>query len=133
MILHRFCSEAEYNAFVKGEKLENTKVHGVERGFNATTSVGFCFFEENPEDAKHWLSGIVDLDYCITVEVEPKYLKVSKGRYKNWRTQSVHYRKEYCCTHYDNSKFRLIDATTKYRTYAPNASDLKVLIPFLFI
>lgn len=69
MILHRFCSAKEYEAFQRGDLLVNNKNHSIKRG-SASTSVGFCFFKEDPEDAKHWLSGIVDFDVCITVEVD---------------------------------------------------------------
>lgn len=48
MILHRFCSSAEYDAFVRGEVLKNNTDHGARRGYSVTSSVGFCFFSEDP-------------------------------------------------------------------------------------
>lgn len=132
MILHRFCSAKEFEAFQRGDLLVNNTVHSVKRG-TASTSVGFCFFPEDPEEAKHWLSGIVDFDYCITVEVDESDVKKSRGRYGTVDLNSVMYKDEYCCKTYDNYRFRLIDYTTEYSTYAPNHSELKKLFPTEFV
>lgn len=51
MILHRFCSKKEFEAYQRGDMLINNTDHRVKRG-NATSSVGFCFFVEDPEEAK---------------------------------------------------------------------------------
>lgn len=99
----------------------------------ASTSVGFCFFKEDPEEAKHWLSGIVDFDVCITVEVDDSDVNKSRGRYGTENLQGVMYKEEYCCKAYDNYRFRLIDSTTKFSTYAPNHTELKKLFPTLFV
>ncbi len=42
MILHRFCSAKEFEAFQRGDLLVNNTDHSVKRG-GASTSVGFCF------------------------------------------------------------------------------------------
>lgn len=131
MILHRFCSQKEFEAYKRGEVLSNPTNHSVKRG-GASTSVGFCFFPENPERAKHWLSGIVDFDVCITVEVNPSDVVQSRGRYLGAKKRVV-YKKEYCTVEYDNRRFKLIDATTKYSTYAPNHSLLKQMFPAWFV
>lgn len=34
---------------------------------------------------------------------------------------------------YNDKRFRLIEATNKYSTYAPNHRDLKKMFPFLFV
>lgn len=132
MILHRFCSAREYDSFCRGEELINTTEHGKLRG-TASTSVGFCFFPEDPEDAKHWLSGIVDFDYCITVEVKDDEVNPSRGRYLSGDKTEVMYKTEYCCVTYDNVRFRLLDATTKFKSYAPSHSELKKWFPNLFV
>lgn len=132
MILHRFCSKEEFEAYKRGDVLVNETNHSIQRG-NATTSIGFCFFAEKPEEAKHWLSGIVDFDVCVTVEVSDTEVKKSKGRYGNIDLSGVLYKTEYCCTTYDKKRFRLIDATTEYSSYAPNHRDLKKLFPCLFV
>lgn len=112
-----------------GEKLVNNKNHGKERGFDASTAIGFCFFREDPEKAKHWLSGIVDFDYCLTFLVPDEMVTCCLGRYANWikpgiRDGSIHL-KEYCCTEYDNKTFKLLNVSDRFRTYAPNARDVK--------
>ncbi len=129
MILHRFCSQEEFDSYKRGELLINEKCHSKTRG-TATTSVGFCWFTENPEKAKHRLSGIVDFDVCITVETDAANVKESKGSYVvNGVTV---YLTEYCCTSYDNKRFRLVEATDKFKSYAPNFSDLKKVMSWLF-
>lgn len=132
MILHRFCSKKEFEAYQRGDMLINNTDHRVKRG-NATSSVGFCFFVEDPEEAKHWLSGIVDFDYCITVEVYESDVRKSWGRYADSKLEKAMIKEEYCSKSYDNYRFRLIDATTKYSTYAPNHSLQKQMFPELFI
>lgn len=132
MILHRFCSAEEYEAYMRGETLVNETNHSLLRG-SASTSIGFCFFCERPEDAVHVLSGIVDLDYCIKVEVDESLVSKARGRYANRELNAAEYRDEYCTTTYDNKTFRLIEATTKYSSYAPNHRDLKRLFPSLFV
>lgn len=132
MILHRFCSKKEFEAYQRGDMLINNTDHRVKRG-NATSSVGFCFFVEDPEEAKHWLSGIVDFDYCITVEVDESDVRKSWGRYADSKLEKAMIKEEYCSKSYDNYRFRLLDATTKYSTYAPNHSLLKQMLPELFI
>lgn len=137
MILHRFCSAAEYNAFARGETLENNTDHGKKRGYDTTTSVGFCFFPENPEDAKHWLSGIVDFDYCLTLDIPDRLLRSSYGRYTAWMSPGVASgvcrRREFCLRQYSIDTVKLIDASTAFRGYVPNASTLRKLFPRYFL
>ena len=132
MILHRFCSKKEFEAYQRGELLVNVTDHSVKRG-SASTSVGFCFFKEDPEEAKHWLSGIVDFDVCITVELKSTDVFKSKGRYLSPDRRFPIYRREYCTTSYDNSRFKLISYNSKYSGYAPNHSFIKQLYPEIFV
>ena len=132
MILHRFCSKEEYIAFITGKTLVNNTHHSETQ---ASSAVGFCFFTEEPEEAKHWLSGIVDFDWCLTFEVPRSKVVKCVGRYPKWvngvNTGAVK-RREYCTTHYNSETFKLVDATSKYREYAPNASVLHELFPTIF-
>lgn len=136
MRLHRFCSAEEFKKFMAGEKLVNDKDHGASRGSDSTTAVGFCFFTEDPEKAKHWLSGIVDFDYCLTFDVPKSSVIICHGRYAadpgNFFGGHV-IRAEFCCREYDNKTFKLIKADTSFRGYAPNASVLRKICPGLFI
>lgn len=128
MILHRFCSEAEYRKLMSGKILRNYIVQGAEAG-HASSAIGFCFFKEDPEEAKHWLSGVVDFDFCLTLEVPESKVRRCYGRYPNWIRPGVRngsiWREEYCTEEYDNSTFKIIKVSTAFRDYAPNASLLK--------
>ena len=64
MKVHRFMSDAEYEVLLAGGKLMNGTVHGDR---NKSTSVGFCFFTEDPDKAIHWLSGCCYPDWCVTL------------------------------------------------------------------
>lgn len=133
MILHRFCSEAEYEKFIKGETLENNTEHCVKF---CSTSKGFCFFTEDPEEAKHWLSGNVDFDYCLTFAVPDGMVEPSRARYTRWsedgKYEGSYIRDEFCCRRYSNSHFKLIRASKEFRNYAPNRSVLHKIAPNIF-
>lgn len=45
MILHRFCSQEEFDRYMRGELLVNEKDHSK---FSKSTSIGFCWFWEEP-------------------------------------------------------------------------------------
>lgn len=136
MILHRFCSQAEYDKYIAGETLVNEKDHGAERGYEASTAVGFCFFVGNPEKRKHQLSGIVDFDVCLSVEVDPSKVQFCHGRYTLWQNgQRVGTEKvlEFCTTTYNNRDFKLVKADKSFSGYCVNGSVLRDLFPVLFL
>lgn len=137
MILHRFCSQREFDAYMRGETLRNDKDHGAVRGYDASTAVGFCFFTDDPKDAVHRLSGIVDLDQCITVEAPHTAVYLCHGRYPNWVRPGIQEGTtritEFCTHHYNREQFRLISHTSEFSTYAPNASGLRYLFPEIFL
>lgn len=54
---------------MRGELLVNEKDHSK---FSKSTSIGFCWFWEEPWYAIEYLSGIVNRDICITVETDSK-------------------------------------------------------------
>lgn len=65
MEVFRFMSKLEFTKFMNGEVLKNTTDHS---NGNKTNSKGFCFLnleEHKPEEAIHFLSGLVNLDYCV--------------------------------------------------------------------
>lgn len=123
--------------YFRGKTLRNDADHGAIRGRDASTAVGFCFFAEDPDVALHRLSGIVDLDCCITVEVSEDLVRPCTGRYPNWVRPGVQdgsvQVEEWCATEYDRRRFRLVSVTGKYRNYAPGASALRRLLPGVFI
>lgn len=119
-----------------GETLVNEKDHGAYRGYAATSAVGFCFFVGDPEKRKHQLSGIVDFDVCLTVEVEPSRVEECHGRYPLWRNGrriGSEIVKEFCTTSYNNREFKLIKADRSFSGYAPNGSLLRQLFPYTFL
>lgn len=136
MILHHFCSQAEYDKYMAGETLVNYKDHGAYRGYAASSAVGFCFFVESPEKRKHQLSGIVDFDVLLTVEVDPSKVNLCHGRYTlriNGRYVGAENVMEYCTTTYNNREFKLIKADKSFSGYAPNGSLLRQIFPNLFL
>lgn len=123
MILHRFMSNDEYRRLMAGEKLKNTTHHAAKG--KKTTSVGFCFFPEDPEKAIHWLSGNVYPEQCVTMDIPDDMLTESKGFYRDAErdlsvTEFKHIeRTEYCLTHYSLADgVRVISTTDSYKMYA---------------
>lgn len=134
MIVHRFMSDAEYECLKAGESLTNGIIHG--NHGQATASVGFCFFTENPDEAIHWLSGCCDPEWCVTMEFPDGYLKESEATYRDHEKDDLfapigpgHHktikRKEYCCTRYDNKVANVMCATQKFCKYAEIRKALK--------
>ena len=131
MILHRFMSEAEYEVLIAGGKLMNATDHHKEHG-RKTTSVGFCFFPEDPDKAIHWLSGVVNTEMCVTLDIDDSLLTESTGIYRDDEKDDIEgmsllelmftpapqiERKEYCLTEYSLNVAKVLDATTKYQNY----------------
>lgn len=80
MEVFRFMSKLEFAKFMNGELLKNTTDHS---NGNKTNSKGFCFLnlkEQKPEEAIHFLSGVVDLDYCVKFRTS-KELEQTYGIY----------------------------------------------------
>lgn len=120
---------------MRGDTLYNYTDHGLLRGRNVTDSVGFCFFVENPDEAKHWLSGIVDFDYCMTFDVPSCYVRRAKGCYPIQYGLFIGsgYRTEYCCTSYSQKTFKLLSATKCFSREYPDKETLRRMFPMLFV
>lgn len=132
MRVFRFMSKDEFNKYIAGTTLVNTTEHKAK-----TTSVGFCFFDIEdfvPEEAIHFLSGIVDTQVCAVFEVDKDKLNVSKGTYaddkpSNARTWQEMLKEiiegktptfeatEYCTTNYSKEDFKLIRYTTNIELF----------------
>lgn len=82
MTLIRFMGKEELKKYLRGELLENfTDWEGAGR---RSGSIGFCFFDdsENPVDRMHYLTGIVDLKYCVEFSpVGPMEFRKNYGTY----------------------------------------------------
>lgn len=73
MKIFRFMSKVEFEKYKNNFTLKNNKKHE-----GKTNSVGFCFFnieDFTPEEAMHFLSGIVTFDICAVFETEEKMQK----------------------------------------------------------
>lgn len=131
MILHRFMSEAEYEVLIAGGRLMNATDHHKEHG-RKTTSVGFCFFPEDPDKAIHWLSGIVNTEVCVTLDIDESLLTESTGTYRDDEKDDIEgmsllelmftpapqiERKEYCLTEYSLDLAKVLGMTTEYVNY----------------
>lgn len=124
MIVHRFMSKAEYKDLIAGVKLCNFTNHK-ERG-KLTTSIGFCFFTEDPDVAIHWLSGCAYPELCVTMEVPDSLLTESVGTYRDPQRDNLFSserhtidRREYCCTQYSLSAgVKVLAVTERYEKYA---------------
>ena len=93
----------EYNALISGPQLTNETKH-TDAG-NHTNSVGFCFTPSPPFKSIHWLSGLVDTDYCVCIVIPAKKMTATRGRY------SCGWKDEYCCTSYSLDDIELIYAS----------------------
>lgn len=121
MKVFRFMSNEEFQKYKCGSKLKNAKVHK-----GKTNSIGFCFLnldEYKPEEAMHFLSGIVSYDICAVFETTKK-LNKTYGVYakplefdediildlinlfNGWSEKFT--ATEYCCTSYSNKDFKLL-------------------------
>lgn len=113
--LTRFCSAAEYLAFIDGEELENTTDH-YNHGKGGSISIGFCFSPDPPEKAWKYLKGIVDCEVCMVLDVDISILGESRGKYVdhsasgNYDFIPTAFKKEYCTTRYSNRRAKLVTA-----------------------
>ena len=124
MILHRFMSKQEYYALIAGDDLHSGKIHKLTG--QHTDSVGFCFFPEEPDEAIHWLSLIVDADLCVTMEIPDAMVRKSQGRYRDVEKDKgsalfdeppMLWRTEYCLTEYSLQTVRVLNVTDQYKWY----------------
>lgn len=120
MIVHRFMSDKEYRSLLGGETLKNTTVHS-SNGYNSS-SVGFCFFTEQPDKAIHWLSFIVCSDWCVTFNIPDNMLTKSRALYRDpekdtWYETAAIYRDEYCLKEYSIKTVEILKADNQWANY----------------
>ena len=118
MIVTRFMSLAEWEAFEHGWTLENNTDH-FDGGKGGSQSVGFCFTVDAPEVAWRYLKGIVDADVWVTFEFPDGYLKPSMGKYIDYSsddgTAKSCLRREWCCTSYDNTVAKVVNKCVPFQ------------------
>ncbi len=131
LILHRFCSTAEFELYLAGQPLYNPTDH-YRGGHGGSTSTGFCFFSGNVSDWAQRLNGIVDFDVLLTVEVSPVCVRQSQGVYADWANDNgatTPPRKiftEYCAKSYSRDTFRFINADRSYSSSGRYISRSKI-------
>lgn len=132
MLVTRFCSLKEFDAFKRGDDLVNNTDH-YKDGRGGSTSIGFCFSRHRPEVCFEYLKGIVDTEICMILDFPDEYLSESIGKYRdiNKLGKDGRYQptliSELCCTTYNNRVARLIAYTDEYHKLCPNASDLRTM------
>lgn len=111
MRLTRFCSLAEFQKFISGKKLINKTNHFKENGC-VTSSIGFCFSEDNPKTAWQYLKGIVNYNICMVVDIQESLLTKTYGRYPDYSNgqlgEALCLKPEYCLTSYSSKNATLI-------------------------
>lgn len=115
MRLFRYMSEQELEKYLSGKTLYN---HSDHKGSN-TSSVGFCFFNQDdidPIKAYSCLIGVASVDYLVVFNVTgdaEKQLTKSYGVYRKPEvgneTEQIKLT-EYCTTHYNKRDFQLYQA-----------------------
>ncbi len=117
-------SRAEFERLMDGKQLVNESKHN---GFRSE-SRGFCFTTDDPKVAIHYLSGNVDTDFCVTMNIPDSILHKSKALYRDHQNHDVMSqplpmnaddvpmveKTEYCCTRYSRAKVRILAFTTEF-------------------
>ena len=118
-------SDKEYNSLVAGDTLTNTTNHDAKG--QRSTSIGFCFFTEEPDKAIHWLSTIVCTDWCVTFDIPDQLLTKSRARYRdperdNWLLDqpATIWRTEWCLQQYSIHTAHIVKADNQWAHYEEN-------------
>ncbi len=141
MEVFRFMSKEEFKKYMNGEELVNKKEHRAK-----TNSKGFCFLDLKdftPEEAIHFLSGIVSFDVCAVFEANTKLNKTYGVYAKPIKEEgniiedliklflefgNTFTANEYCTTQYNKKKMKLlrysVDIWDQYNS-RENQSKLK--------
>ena len=118
MIVTRFMSLREFEAFERGETLINNTDH-FDGGKGGSQSVGFCFTVDAPEVAWRYLKGIVDADVWVTFDFPDGYLIPSIGKYIDYSNDDGTFkpclRREWCCTSYDKTIAKVVDKCVPFQ------------------
>ena len=118
MIVTRFMSRAEWDAFQDGKILINDTDH-YKDGKGGSLSVGFCFTEDSPEDAWVYLSGVVDAAVCVVFDFPDGYLRKSYGVYADHsegaKFEDKVLKPEWCCVKYHRSIAKVVQVIDPFK------------------
>ena len=111
MKLTRFCSQQEYDSYMRGDTLANTTDH-LHGGTGGSISRGFCFTADDPDTAWQYLKGIVTPEVCMVLEIPDELLTPTQGRYARYingrDTGFDCIKPEYCLAEYSNRTAKLL-------------------------
>lgn len=107
-------SRLEWDKLQTGQTITNHRKHKAK-----TTSVGFCFTEDEPQVAWEYLAGIVDAEVCVTFDFPDGYLRKSYGVYADHsegaKFEDKMLKTEWCCAKYNRSIAKVVDAIDPFK------------------
>lgn len=107
-------SRTEWDALCSGQTITNNRRHKAK-----TTSVGFCFTEDEPQVAWQYLGGIVDADVCAIFEFPDGYLRKSYGVYADHsegaKFEDKVLKPEWCCEKYHRSIAKVVQVIDPFK------------------
>lgn len=128
MKVTRFMSRHEWDKLTSEQTITNHRKHEAK-----TTSVGFCFTEDEPQVAWKYLGGIVDAEVCVTFEFPDGYLTESTAQYADQREGAkfgdLMIKREWCCTSYSLADANWVDVIDPYM--GEEYWQLKKVVDFL--
>lgn len=133
MRVHRFMSAGEYEKLMRGEVLVNHTDHRSTK----SGSIGFCFFTEPPKEAIHWLSGNVDCDYCVTMDIPEEMLTQSWGHYRDPKKHDLRTiyvsetmsmtKVEWCCQTYSKKQVKILNVSKEFAALSDMRRALRMI------
>ena len=128
MKVTRFMSRAEWDKLTSGQTITNHRKHKAK-----TTSVGFCFTEDEPQVAWKYLGGVVDAEVCVTFEFPDGFLTESKAQYADKREGAkfgnLMEKRDWYCTEYSLDECKVVCVIDPFM--GEEYHQLKKIIDFL--
>ena len=121
-------SRCEWDKLISGQTISNHRKHKAK-----TTSVGFCFTEDEPQVAWKYLDGVVDAEVCVTFEFPDGFLTESKAQYADKREgakmSDLMTRRDWYCTEYSLDECKVVCVIDPFM--GEEYHQLKKIIDFL--
>lgn len=121
-------SRLEWDKLQAGQTITNNRKHKAK-----TTSVGFCFTEDEPQVAWKYLDGVVDAEVCVTFEFPDGFLTESKAQYAD-QSEGAEFtdlmdEREWCCTEYSLDDCEVVKVIDPFM--GEDYRKLKKIVDFL--
>lgn len=121
-------SRCEWDKLISGQTISNHRKHKAK-----TTSVGFCFTEDEPQVAWKYLDGVVDAEVCVTFEFPDGFLTESKAQYADKREGAkftdLMEKRDWYCTEYSLDECKVVCVIDPFM--GEEYHQLKKIIDFL--